>query len=339
MSYYRLHNVTLDVLNDGQIMHSALKTSYNENKITLTTRNVIAEAFRFIKRCVSPIIIPFHFALLYMIQCSEYIFSPDFVSVYKKMHLEEAAALWSMIFFPTNTTMEMVKCLIFDSRSWAPDERKRFYDDYFDLPSSSRDSNNVQPSTSMPDAGNRANALVLLCRNKNITKTKNPQHLTDDFIPLPEMLIDEDTYSLPNDDQRRICPPTWAQMIIIVSQTRRSIEINQRQYSSPEEQHSGAINLTSSNNNSLSASMSSSTEDVQYIRTDSNPSMNDNQDRSLIDTNGKHFNITNIKKGLSTYELKNRVESNIPPYSDMPGFEEYFQNHVSAKTSTSRIGI
>ena len=323
-------------------MHSALKTAYNDNKVTLTHKNSMAESFRFIKRCVHPIIIPIHYTFLYMIQSGEYIFSPDFVSVYKKMHLEEAAALWSMIHFPTNTTMEMVKCLIFDSRSWAPDERKRFYDDYFHLPPSSRDST-IKPIP-MPNAGNRANSLVLLCRSKNITKHRNPQHLTDDYIPLPDMVVDEDTYSLPGDDQKRMCPPNWDQMIGIVSETRRSIEINQRQYKSPQEtrsescnnlSNSQSTNLASSNTNSQSTNMSSSTDCVEYIRTASNPNMDRN--RSLLDTSGKHFNISTIK--LPTYELKNRTESHIPNYSDMPGFEDYFNTHVSSSSSSGPSGI
>ena len=116
----RTFNIDNTTIQDGQLMHTAMKTSIDDNRKVLTMKNLFNECFRFDKRCMAPIIIPFHYCLLYMIQSGEYILSSDFVSSNRKLHSDEAAALCSMIHFPTNTTMYMVRVLIFDNRSYGP---------------------------------------------------------------------------------------------------------------------------------------------------------------------------------------------------------------------------
>jgi len=42
----------------------------------------------------------------------------DFISTYKKIDLSETDVLWSMVYEPRNTTIEMVLKIVFDSRSY-----------------------------------------------------------------------------------------------------------------------------------------------------------------------------------------------------------------------------
>ena len=180
-------------------------------------------------RCLSPIIVPFHFALLYMIQSGEYIFSPDLIASYKKLHLDEASALWKMIHFPTHTTMEMVQSLVFDNRSYGPDSRCRFFDDKFYNPPT-RYSNLSKSGNSSSDFVsnhiNRANEIIAMCRAKP-RPSNNPQQLNH-LEPLP--VLDEDKYDDISDDgtvNKQICPKTWAEMVPIVAETRRRFEFKQ----------------------------------------------------------------------------------------------------------------
>jgi len=55
-----------------------------------------------------------------MLQSGEYILSPDFVSQYKKLSLEETQSLWKIVHDPEGTTVSMVMKLVFDPRSYDP---------------------------------------------------------------------------------------------------------------------------------------------------------------------------------------------------------------------------
>lgn len=54
-----------------------------------------------------------------------YILTPDFISTYKKIDLDEATILWDVIHDPSSTTVEDIKKLVFDRRY--TDRRKRYY--------------------------------------------------------------------------------------------------------------------------------------------------------------------------------------------------------------------
>lgn len=55
-----------------------------------------------------------------MVQSGDYIFTPEFITSYKKIDLEECETLWATIFHPGRTTIEMILKLIFNGRSYDP---------------------------------------------------------------------------------------------------------------------------------------------------------------------------------------------------------------------------
>lgn len=69
-------------------------------------------------RCMSPAIVPVHYALLYMIQSKGYIFAPDFVAYNKKVDFSETEVLWRLVHFPEEANINMIMKLVFDPRSY-----------------------------------------------------------------------------------------------------------------------------------------------------------------------------------------------------------------------------
>jgi len=55
-----------------------------------------------------------------MMQSGDYIISADMIQSYRKIDLEESNLLMQIAFFPEQTTIEMVRKLIFDPRSYSP---------------------------------------------------------------------------------------------------------------------------------------------------------------------------------------------------------------------------
>jgi hypothetical protein len=93
-------------------------TSFDDAKKVINFKNLFNECYRFNMRCMHPAVVPIHFALLYMIQSGSYILSPDFVSTFKKMALNEASILWGMTFSPAKTTLADVMTLLFNPLSY-----------------------------------------------------------------------------------------------------------------------------------------------------------------------------------------------------------------------------
>jgi hypothetical protein len=79
---------------------------------------MFSEAYRFNMRCMHPAVVPIYYALLYMIQSAAYIFSPDFISTFKKIDQNEAQILWHMTFNPTEVRIKDVLTLIFNPLSY-----------------------------------------------------------------------------------------------------------------------------------------------------------------------------------------------------------------------------
>ena len=108
-------------LAEGRNCHSNMVTSsYDESRKVITVKNLMQELFKFNRRCMMPIIVPVLFGVTYMIQSGNYILSPDFISSYRKIDLHEAEILWGMINKPKDTTVEGVRALLFDPRSYSP---------------------------------------------------------------------------------------------------------------------------------------------------------------------------------------------------------------------------
>ena len=83
-------------------------------------KNFFNESFKFICRCLLPCIVPIEYVILYMMQSGEYIISADMIQSYRKIDLEEANILLQIAVFPQQTTISMIRKLIFDPRSYSP---------------------------------------------------------------------------------------------------------------------------------------------------------------------------------------------------------------------------
>jgi hypothetical protein len=58
------------------------------------------------------------YVLLYMIQSKQYCLTPDFISCYRKIDFKEANILWKAIHEPSETSIEMVRAIVFDPRTY-----------------------------------------------------------------------------------------------------------------------------------------------------------------------------------------------------------------------------
>jgi hypothetical protein len=123
----RTHNITAQQLTNGRRDHECLLTSFDDNKKILNMKNMFNECFRFSQRCLSPAIVLIQYVLLYMIQSGNYIFSPDFISTFKKIDISEADVLWDMVYEPRKVTIGMILKLVFDSRSYGMKVKKLLY--------------------------------------------------------------------------------------------------------------------------------------------------------------------------------------------------------------------
>jgi hypothetical protein len=112
------HNITAQELTNGRRDHEAMRVNYVENKRILTYRNMYLEAYRFITRCLYPVIVPFHYALLYMLQSDDYTLSTEFVQSFKKLDFNESQTYWKLIWHPTSAKIADVLQLIFARRSY-----------------------------------------------------------------------------------------------------------------------------------------------------------------------------------------------------------------------------
>jgi hypothetical protein len=222
------------MITHGRDAHKNMTTNYMEDKKVLTIRNYMLEVYRFIKRTMDPVIIPIHYALLYMIQSGMYVLSMEFVSVYKKVHFNEAQTILNMIFFPSSTTIDMIKLLIFSvgsfERYW--NSRFRLYNDV-DIVSKTKRKNefmveNENEESQSEISQNKAKTLVDMCREKP-RSDKKPDHLNEDYVPL-DSYRDEDTFSISTKSSTKEifensnCPPHIDEMMVIVNKLRRAQE-------------------------------------------------------------------------------------------------------------------
>lgn len=84
----------------------------------MNLKNFFNECYKFNMRCMHPAVIPIHYAVLYMIQSGSYILSPDFISTFKKIDLNEAKILWEMVHKPTEVCLKDIMQLLFHPLSY-----------------------------------------------------------------------------------------------------------------------------------------------------------------------------------------------------------------------------
>jgi hypothetical protein len=121
-----VHEITAAELDEGRREHAAMITSFDDTKKLITHKNFFHECFRFTRRCLFPLIAPIECTITYMIQSENYVLSPEFISTYKKISLDEAAVYWNMIHYADKVTLEDVSAIVFQS-SYDVRRRKRYF--------------------------------------------------------------------------------------------------------------------------------------------------------------------------------------------------------------------
>ena len=241
---------------EGQRRHQASKTRYDEGLHVITLRNMVSETFKFCNRCIAPVIIPFHYAIMYMIQSGEYIPCGEFISVFKKTDLNEAQILWDMIHKPASTTIDMVVHLMFNYNSYS--SRKRYYKANVPILNQTEINSDSMITQPMGDGVNLANHLISLCRSTPRAES-TPQHITEDFTPLPDASHFANTFFIDKIGEQPVttesstmeCPECIEEMMVIVRRIRRQQEKGQVQLY-------GANTLAATVNSSTSSSTCSS---------------------------------------------------------------------------------
>jgi len=96
-----------------------ISAKFAEDKKLITFKNFFQEAMKFNGRCFSPITVPVHFCILYMLQSSDYMLAPEFVSSFKKLDHEEAEYYWNVLHNPESTTIADIMAIVFSAKTKA----------------------------------------------------------------------------------------------------------------------------------------------------------------------------------------------------------------------------
>lgn len=107
-------NTRRDEIEQGRSAHTAIRTSYDQNKILLTQRNLIAEMFKYANRALHPCNAPLRYTLLYAIQSGLYIPSPEWLRRFGKLEHADAQSMWTLIYNPTSVTLKEIDSIFFD---------------------------------------------------------------------------------------------------------------------------------------------------------------------------------------------------------------------------------
>lgn len=244
-SHYELrtHNITASQMDQGRREHAALLSTFDDSKKVVNAKHFFLECYRFNRRAFYPCVVPIDYVITYMIQSGNYVLSPDFINAFRKIDLGEASTYWDMIHEPQDSTVEDVRQIIFDIRSYDKRASKRYFttpqfvsskdnkassqastaptgrasandDNNSALMSSDDDGDRQQDDTNntTTTASSRAQRLVELCRRQTESsedlQQRLPNYPTEDFVLLPP----------PHEDSS--CPATLNEMMNIIKTVR-----------------------------------------------------------------------------------------------------------------------
>lgn len=109
-------------MDQGRKEHLSMLSRIDDEKKVVMLKNFFNECFRFNRRSFAPCVVPLDYALTYMLQSGNYILTPDFVTGHRKMDLMEAELMWKLIHDAANASVEEVRRIVFDPRSY--DQRR-----------------------------------------------------------------------------------------------------------------------------------------------------------------------------------------------------------------------
>lgn len=201
-------------------------TSFDDSKKIINSKNLINECYRFNQRSMWPAVVPIPYCLLYMLQSGEYIFTPEFITFYKKLDLEETTVMWDMIHNPSKATIDMILKLIFNARSYSPrslDKCRYFLIATSNLSSSMCSSDytaQTKHNGSQQQGQSKANSIIETIRTANVVNLSIQQDLVSDFVQLPSDDDSTNDSSVESNIESLSCPGHIDDMMTIVRKLR-----------------------------------------------------------------------------------------------------------------------
>ena len=224
-------------MEQGRSAHTANRTSYDQNKVLLTQRNVIAEMFKYANRSLHPCHVPLRYALLYAIQSGLYIPSPEWLKRFGKLEHSDAQAMWNLIYTPSSVTIKEIDSIFFDPQSMPQAGARRYFvalrpGVMQSVASSALNSSGItvtSPSLLSPYA-----RIMILLRHhattKRIPKKAGELDMIDDFVKLPSGLGSLPVgYSVAAQEEAEVspedttCPDNLEEMMFIVRSLRGDV--------------------------------------------------------------------------------------------------------------------
>lgn len=142
------------------------------------------EAYRYAVRALMPIQFPVQVVLMYMVQCGDYVLSPEFISNFKKVDASQAEVLWETFHNPRSCTLEMIRTLIFNACSWDSRRAPRYFIAGY-VPAPSFVSSNASSTQDSHEPGYIRVQRIIAESNVDLLSTE-AQPLEGDFVQLPE---------------------------------------------------------------------------------------------------------------------------------------------------------
>ena len=216
-------------LEQGRSAHIANRTSYDQNKVLLTQRNIIAEMFKYANRALYPCHVPLRYALLYAIQSVLYIPSPEWLKKIGKLEHSDAESMWKLIYTPSNVTLREIDSIFFDPQSMPQTGSRRYF-------VSARPGNitGTAKRASSPSLLSPYARIMILLRNHSCAKRSlrkvGELELIDDFVKLPSdagilpvgysVTTETDATDAMGEHEQAACPDNLEEMMFIVRSLR-----------------------------------------------------------------------------------------------------------------------
>ena len=161
-----------------------------------------------------------------MLQSGEYIFTPEFITFYKKLDLEETTVMWSMIHNPSQSTLSMIMKLIFNARSYSPREldKCRYFliaaSNLSSCTSSAQYTSHICHNELEQQGHSKANTIIATIRKANVVNLGVQKNFEDDYVPLPSDEESTDNQSIQSNVENLSCPDHIDDMMSIVRKLR-----------------------------------------------------------------------------------------------------------------------
>ena len=204
-------------LQAGRLQHLQQLTAFDENRVVLTQRNLIAELFKFSMRSLFPCVVPIRYVALYAMQSGNYIPSPEWLKRFSKMDHHEAQSLWEIVHTPKNTVLSNIDCIFFENRSLINNSKGRYFlsGPLSVAPPDVATAEEDESETGVHKPKRSTSDLIRLIRSRKPHIARTPVLLTDEFIPFADAVAEGDgpagIFS---------CPDTLEEMLYFVRQHR-----------------------------------------------------------------------------------------------------------------------